>query len=70
MKKIIGADMLHIADLMDNLGDQILAVSNLMSNSSNEDILIISPLVTSLAEKMAITKDEFLGYIGKAEAKE
>lgn len=72
MKKItlVSSDMLHIADLMDNLEDQIDAFHTLVSNSSSEEILRISPLVSPLAEKLAIIKDEFLGYIKKAETKE
>jgi len=72
MKKYIleAEDCLLIADLMDKLEDQIDAVGTLMSNSSNEEILRISSLISPLAEKLAIIKDEFLGYIKKAETKE
>ncbi|GEM_PF-2259593 len=66
---VIGADMLHIhiKDLMDNLQDQIDAVGALMSNSSNEEILRISPLISPLAEKIAIIKDDFNKFIKEAE---
>jgi len=72
MKKItvMGADMLHIADLMDNLQDQIDAVGTLMSNSSSEEILRISSLISPLGEKLTTIKASFLGYMEKAETKE
>jgi hypothetical protein len=72
MEKItlVSSDMLHIADLMDSLGDFIDAFHALLSNSSSEDILRISPLVSPLGEKLTTIKDEFLGFIEKAEAKE
>jgi len=69
MKKItvIGADMLHIADKMDSLLDQVDAFHTLVSNSSSEEILRISPLISPLAEKLAIIKDEFNKFIKEAE---
>ncbi|MDY0314093.1 MAG: hypothetical protein RBR32_03365 [Bacteroidales bacterium] len=69
MKKItvMGADMLHIADKMDSLLDQVDAFHTLVSNSSSEEILRISPLISPLAEKLAIIKDEFNKFIKEAE---
>ncbi|MDD3775675.1 MAG: hypothetical protein PHV08_06950 [Sulfurovaceae bacterium] len=64
---VIGADMLHITDLMDNLQDQIDAIGTLMTNSSNEEILRISPLISSLGKQIAIIKDEFNKFIKEAE---
>ncbi len=72
MKKIalISSDMLSIADRMEGLEDVTEAFHALVSNSSSEEILRISPLVSSLVEKIQAIKDEFLGFIEKAEAKE
>ena len=69
MKKItvMGADMLHIADKMDSLLDQVDAFHTLVSNSSSEEILRISPLISPLAEKIAIIKDDFNKFIKEAE---
>lgn len=72
MKKIalLSSDMLSIADRMEGLEDVTEAFHALVSNSSSEEILRISPLVSSLVEKIQAIKDEFLGFIQKAEAKE
>ncbi len=69
MKKItlVSSDMLHIADLMDNLEDQIDAFYALVSNSSSGEIHRISPLVSPLVEKLATIKDEFSKFIKEAE---
>jgi len=72
MKKIalLSSDMLSITDRMEGLEDVTEAFHALVSNSSSEEILRISPLVSSLVEKIQAIKDEFLGFIEKAEAKE